>query len=386
MIDLHSNEYKCNPYPSFARLREHIGPYWDEVSSSWYVAHFEDVHRLLVSPLMTGKCLLESPSRQRSVVVPVEEFYSRWPVFNDRPEHDIIRQELSKHFTVSSIRQLNRQVREWTVEQAEVFRRSSRDLVNDFALPLAVRWMELLMGVTGDRTLELLELSKRLIDYLITPKYYLEAAPDAFEAINYLNDVVLDELLDESASGLATGPLARIASEGRVDRIAISAAFSQFLTGSIEPTTTVLTAALYHVSRDDRTVSALAEGTLPVESVTQEVLRYDPPFHRAPRSAAEEFTLGGETIVAGDRVVLLLAAGNRDAKRWENADSFDPTRPYLPNLSFARGSHSCLGAAIVRLQMNTALAVASEQKLFDLVTGDLERLPGLGATRFRHTP
>ena len=381
-------EYKRDPYASFARLHEYPDPYWDDTSSTWYVSRFKNVQRLLRSPVLEkpgrARSIRELAPQERAIVEPVAEFYSRWLVFSDGIEHKFLRREFLKHFKESEIRQLSSRVKNWTVEQADAFRCSSQNLIDDFAQPLAARCMELVFGVTGEQTLELVDFAYDLIEYPTSPKSYLEVAPAAQEAIDRLDGEIADQLL-QSASGWLTRPLSQIVNEGQVDRLTTCATIAQFLTGTIAPTTAGLAIALHQTSRDDRTVLALAEGALPVARVAQEALRFDSPFHFAPRRAAQSFALGDENIVLGDRVVPVVAAANHDPNRWENPEIFKPSRPYLPNLAFGRGSHSCLGAALARLQINTALTVASDMELFDLMTGDLCRLPRIGASSFKYS-
>ena len=379
-------EYLREPYTSFARLHEYPDPYWDDFASIWYVSRFENVQHLLKSPVCEkpsiSSTICELPSQEREIVEPVAEFYAQWLVFSDGEVHKFLRREFLKYFKESEIRQLSTQIKDWTVKQAEEFRRSPQDLIEDFAQPLAARCMELVFGVSGELTRELTELAYELIEYPTSYISYLEAAPAAQAAINRLDEEIADPLL-QSASGWLTKPLAQIFNEGQINRLTTCATIAQFLTGTVAPTTAALTIALHQTSRDDRTVSALAEGTLPVDRVTQEALRFDSPFHFAPRTVAQSFSLGDTTFARGDHVDLVVAAANHDPTRWEAPEVFKPDRPYLPNLSFGRGSHSCLGAALARLQINTALTVASDMKLFDLMTGDLERVPRRGASSFK---
>ena len=91
MIDLSSDEHMRDPYPSFTRLLEYGLPYWDDASSSWYTSTFEDVHQLLGSSLLAARgvpaWVYDLPPRERDIIQPVEEFYSRWLVFSDRDDH-----------------------------------------------------------------------------------------------------------------------------------------------------------------------------------------------------------------------------------------------------------------------------------------------------------
>ncbi len=68
--------------------------------------------------------------------------------------------------------------------------------------------------------------------------------------------------------------------------------------------------------------------------------------------------LGGSPIPAGARLLVSFGAGNRDAKLVERPDEMDLDRvsPHS-HLAFGRGAHICLGHALARLEVRTALEV-----------------------------
>lgn len=107
----------------------------------------------------------------------------------------------------------------------------------------------------------------------------------------------------------------------------------------------------------------------PVDTVVEEIIRFDPPLHLFTRHAYEDVEVMGHTIAEGSEVGLLLAAGNRDPAAFDAPHRFDPARPAKANLSFGAGLHFCVGAPLARLELQTALPV-----LF-------ERLPDLRITR-----
>lgn len=117
-----------------------------------------------------------------------------------------------------------------------------------------------------------------------------------------------------------------------------------------------------------------------------EVLRMEPPVQATSRWAAAELRLGGVPVSAGDKVLLVLAAANRDPRRYPDPDRFDPTRPDNKPLTFGGGIHLCLGATLARLEGRVALpmllrrfpdlATAGPVAVRDrLVVPGLERLP-----------
>jgi cytochrome P450 len=81
-----------------------------------------------------------------------------------------------------------------------------------------------------------------------------------------------------------------------------------------------------------------------------EVLRMEPPAHMVPRTTTEAETIGGVDVPAGSRLMMLLAAANRDPEHFTDPDRFDITRKQSAPLSFAAGIHACPGWRLARLQ------------------------------------
>jgi cytochrome P450 len=88
----------------------------------------------------------------------------------------------------------------------------------------------------------------------------------------------------------------------------------------------------------------------------EELLRYEAPTQYQLRYSTRDVTLHGTTIPAGSVVMLINASATRDERAFPNADLFDIDRtPSGHNLSFGYGIHSCLGAALARMEARIAL-------------------------------
>jgi cytochrome P450 len=106
--------------------------------------------------------------------------------------------------------------------------------------------------------------------------------------------------------------------------------------------------------------------------VVEEVLRYDGPARGQPRVALEEIELGGRTIPAGDTVMVIINAANRDPDRFPDPDRFDVTRRESGHLAFASGIHFCVGAALARMEAEVAFRkIAELDASFELATEQL---------------
>lgn len=107
------------------------------------------------------------------------------------------------------------------------------------------------------------------------------------------------------------------------------------------------------------------------------------------RYAAEDVTVGGTTIPAGDAVLLAYHAANRDPSVFDRPDEFDITRTPNPHLAFGYGLHYCIGNTLARIELRAAfgamvkrfpsmeLAVGDEQleRRSESVTGGLDTMP-----------
>jgi cytochrome P450 len=119
--------------------------------------------------------------------------------------------------------------------------------------------------------------------------------------------------------------------------------------------------------RDDRSL---------IGSAVEELLRWDSPVQIDGRMAFEDLDVHGVPVEAGDRVVTLLGAANRDPRVFDDPERFDVGRATTHLMSFGAGIHFCLGAALAR---------AEGRVVFDRL---LERFPviepGWGDTRPRY--
>ncbi|MEU6040971.1 cytochrome P450 [Actinomadura sp. NPDC047616] len=97
----------------------------------------------------------------------------------------------------------------------------------------------------------------------------------------------------------------------------------------------------------------------------EETLRCEPPVQATSRWAAEDVDLMGTPVPAGTKVLVLLAAANRDPRRYPDPHRCDPDRPDNRPLSFGGGIHLCVGAALARMEAQVALPAL------------LRRFPGL---------
>ncbi len=84
----------------------------------------------------------------------------------------------------------------------------------------------------------------------------------------------------------------------------------------------------------------------------EEMVRWVCPLLNMSRTAMRDTEIRGQKIEAGQQVLMMYAAANRDEAVFENAEVFDITRHPNPHLSFGIGTHFCMGANIARLELH----------------------------------
>lgn len=144
-------------------------------------------------------------------------------------------------------------------------------------------------------------------------------------------------------------------------------AFVAFLlTAGVETTDRVLTSLVcFLASRPDLWQTLQQDASL-ILPACAEALRFFPPVQGLTRQAAKDVEIGGKLIKKGERVLAVLASGNRDSAYFDEPDSFELSRfsqsadrqftGSSDLLSFGFGEHFCTGSQLARLEMSVALA------------------------------
>jgi cholest-4-en-3-one 26-monooxygenase len=101
----------------------------------------------------------------------------------------------------------------------------------------------------------------------------------------------------------------------------------------------------------DERAAVLGDPAL-ISSAVEESLRMFPAFAHFGRTATCDAELGGQTIRAGEKVVMWYVSSNRDESRYDDPHCFDVTREPEHQAFGAGGRHFCLGAALARLELN----------------------------------
>lgn len=150
-------------------------------------------------------------------------------------------------------------------------------------------------------------------------------------------------------------PLLHALARGVADRLiarddAIGIATTMFGAGG-ESTAALLGTLVWYLAERPEMADLLRLRPERIGRFVEEVARLDPPFNFHYRAVRRPCTLGGYSLDRGDRLMLLWASANRDAKFVEDPDVLRLDRKHPKNhLTFGRGSHFCIGAPVARME------------------------------------
>jgi cytochrome P450 len=156
--------------------------------------------------------------------------------------------------------------------------------------------------------------------------------------------------------------------------------------GGFENVGCSITNLLYWLARHPDQRSWLIDHRAQIPAAVEEALRFDAPQQNFKRTTTRDVELHGVRIPAGQPVVLLYGAANRDPQRWDRADEFDITREPKPHLAFGNGIHHCIGAPLARLQARIVVEEVLRQMPGYELAGTPTRLPSHAVRGFASLP
>src|SRR4051794_32682601 len=143
-----------------------------------------------------------------------------------------------------------------------------------------------------------------------------------------------------------------------------------FLSAGIDTTVYGLGNALYCFASYPEQWTIVRENPNLIRGAFEEVLRFEAPVQTFFRTTTRPVEVSGVGIGAGEKVLLFLAAANRDPRRWDKPDTFDVRRRAAGHMTFGTGIHGCVGQAVARLESEALFgALARRIASFEL-TGE----------------
>ncbi|MFJ7213450.1 cytochrome P450 [Amycolatopsis sp. NPDC098790] len=128
------------------------------------------------------------------------------------------------------------------------------------------------------------------------------------------------------------------------------------LTAGVDTTVHALSAVLYAFATHPEQWQRLRKDPGLARVAFDEAVRWESPVQTFFRTTTTEVRIGDVRVPAGSKVLMFLAAANRDPRRWDRPDAFDLSRDPSGHVGFGMGLHQCVGQHVARLESEALLA------------------------------
>ena len=390
-FDPFSDEYFNDPSEVYRRLRDEAPVYFSEKYGFYALSRFDDVvaaSRDWKTYSSTHGIELSTLSKDPDMIRSLKMI-----IMMDPPEHDRLRALVSRVFTPRAAVALEPMVREVVNHFLDELGDATEfDAVADFSALFPVEIISRMLGVPeGERQ----QIRHWLDLSLHREPGQLEPTPEGMAAM--LEQVVFFlELAAEKRRNPGDDMLSRLTQvsvdRGDGEQTGLGddeiAGFASLLGGAGAETVTKLVGnavVLFHRNPDQWQKVLDDPGTIP--GAVEEILRYLPPSQYQGRYSMEDREFDGVTLPAGHPVLLLTGAATRDPRQFEDADAFDIERGPAVSLGFGHGVHSCLGAALARMESRVAIEeLARRWSRLEVDESGLRRVHMSNVAGYSHVP
>ncbi len=376
-----SETFFDDPYETFRRLRDEAPLYWNDKYGFWALSRYEDVlavHRDWKTFSSTHGATIDQLTDPGS-----REILRGSIIFMDPPEHDEMRRMVSRVFTPKAVANLEPLVRDLIVKYLDPLVGETRfDLLADFAAPFPVEVISAILGVPEEDHQQI----RHWTDLMLhrepgNPKPTQEGMEAAMYEAAYLYELAKEKRRspsDDMLSGLVASGLSdkEIAGFGGL----LAAAGSETVTKLIG------NGVVLFCRNPVEWAKVLSDpGVLPL--AVEEIVRYWAPSQYQGRWSTAATEWHGTEIPARAPIVLVTGAASRDERMYTDPDRFDISRPLSMSVGFGHGIHTCLGAALARLESRIAFEeIAKRWPSYEVNDEGLRRVQMANVAGFSNVP
>ena len=352
-------ENQENPFPIYEKLREHYPVCQLEPDGHWAVSRYDDVRFALRRPD------LFSSSGFKATLQPdwlSAEYRGRdlFILMQDPVDHMKYRPLVSKAFVGQAIDALIPLMRETAQSLVEKIRPNEEiDFLEDFAYPYVHKIIGKITGVEEGQSLEEVRQWMGLIGKVTRTRpddQYIRALEAALLAQKVHFDAIIRDRRERPRQDLISALVhSKVDGEYLTDHM-LRNALDLLLVAGYHTSLQILCHSMIWLSRRPEIRWALAADPHLIPAFVEELLRLESIASAILRQTTDKITLSGVIIPKGATVFLLLAAANRDPSQFPDPGEFKMGRKNIKrHMAFGHGPHTCVGAALARLEVRIAL-------------------------------
>ena len=384
-----SQEYFDNPYEIYGRMRDEAPVYYDEEEDFYALTRHEDVAAAFKDHDSFSSARGCDLSMVRSGNVPQKSI-----IFMDPPDHRHMRSLLNKAFTPRAIQSQKETVVELVQHYLGKADPDHFDVVQDFSGPFPVEVITRMAGVPEDFRQQV----RHWIDTSLQRKPgQIDISEENMQA-NIDSGVYYYGLVQERRQNPQADMISRlIAAEipdenfglRKLDDIEITG-FTTLLGGAgAETVTKLVGSAVVVFAQHPDQWRMLLDDRSKIPAAVEELLRYVGPVQYNVRYSVKDVEVPSGTVPANKPVFLMGAAANRDPRAFTDGETFDidRDRTQAQNLGLGYGIHSCLGAALARMESAIALDhLLDFMPRYEVDFDGLERVNMQNVAGYHHVP
>jgi cytochrome P450 len=340
----------ADPYSFYESRRADGDVVWDDTAQAWLVLGYDAARQVLGGSGWTSDPAA-NPIARASMDPISREFISGSMLFADGAVHERLRGSARDVFTRSAVADLTAGVEAMAATLIDGHSAGTVfDFMADIALPLPIAVVGAWLDLDPASCQLLREQSPAIIRMLGTL-----ADPDEFASGAAASASLMTEFLPLAADRRA---------HPSDDLLSFIAADEQLSLDEV-----VMTTILLAVAGHETTANLLGGGLVRLltqapanaridmtdAALVTELIRIDGPVQSTVRTATADQVVGGVEIHSGQSALIAIAAANRDPAVFDDPAQFRLDRSGPAPLSFGYGAHYCLGAALARLELSTAL-------------------------------
>jgi cytochrome P450 family 142 subfamily A polypeptide 1 len=345
-VDLVAGDFWAgDPHAALAWMRAEAPVYWDDKGQVWGIAAYADVKHI------------SRAVDTWSSAGGIRPAYPALPMMIDMddPEHWGRRKLVNRGFTPRMVRDQAAKIRQVCDQLIDaVCEAGTCDFVWDLAAPLPLIMIGDALGVAPEDRDQLMRWSDDMLrGQTESDPSALVRAADAFVGYTDYAGRVIADRRDQSRDDLMSVLVHAEVDGDRLDHDSLVHESLLILIGGDETTRHVLSGGMYQlIAHPDQWADLIADRGL-LDGAVEEMLRWVSPIKNMARTVTHDVDHGGQTMAAGDEVLLLYPSANRDADVFPDPFSFDIRRSPNEHVAFGFGPHFCLGNSLARLELAT---------------------------------
>lgn len=357
--ELFDRTFVDDPYPAYAWLRAHSPVHRTRLPNgvdAYLVTRYEDVKAVLADPRLSKNAATSFPGwKPGRTGIPGEHRsgIAAHLLNLDPPDHTRLRRLVAKAFTPRRVADFEPSVRRIADELLAACAATARagdgtvDLIRGYACPLPVAVILEMLGVPEEDRAIFHEWAFGVVDRS-GPRGGVGRSVKRVRG--YLREIIHKKRLNPGDDLLTALVRASDHGEHLSEDEAAAMAFILLFAGFETTINLIGNGALALLTHPEQRARLRAEPSL-LENAVEELLRYDGPVEFATwRFTTEPITVGGARIPAGEPVLAVLAAADRDPDRFPAPDELDLGRAATGHLALGHGIHFCIGAPLARLE------------------------------------